>query len=192
MNRAGRFGEAGRGSVRTFGLMAALVVALLTAGCGTSDSPEAAGARDDTGDLTQLVYRFYAYMEDGRFDDLDAVLSEKVVVSTPGMGVTEGREAVVSSAEEAAKTEDRAQHIITNVLVDVDGDKAKMRADVNQLLGSSTTPKGKIAPEPSLTISSRMRYEATHTSEGWRVSRIEGDVLWAIEGPPAAGAAAGQ
>jgi SnoaL-like protein len=162
---------------------AGLLVAVLAAGCGSTAGADESTARDDRGDLTQLIYRFYAYMEEGRFDDLDAVLSRDVVVSSPGMGVTEGRDAVVADAEAGAKTEDRAQHVVTNVLVDVDGDKATVRANVDQLLGSSTTPAGKIAPEPTLTISSLMRYEAVHSPEGWRVSRIEGDVLWAVEKP---------
>lgn len=185
MNRPGRVGRARRGPVRVVGLLAALLAALLLAsGCGTAAGDDAgadSAAKDDRGDITQLVYRFYAYMEEGRFDDLDAVLSKDVVVSTPGMGVTEGQEAVIASAEEGAKMEDRTQHVVTNVLIDVDGDKAKVRANVDQLLGSSTTPKGKIAPVPDLTISSLMRYEMVRTSEGWRVSRIEGDVLWAAE-----------
>jgi len=185
MNRPGRVGRATRGSVRAVGL-ATVLVALLTAGCGASGDAAEGGARDDRGELTQLVYRFYDYMEEGRFDDLDAVLSKDVVVSSPGMGVTEGREAVVAGAEEGAKTEDRTQHVVTNVLIDLNGDKAKVRANVDQLFGSSTTPEGKIAPEPTLTISSIMHYEAVHSSEGWRVSRIEGDVLWAVDSQAAA------
>jgi ketosteroid isomerase-like protein len=190
MNRPGRVGRATRGSVRAVGLVTALV-AVLAAGCGSTGDAAESGARDDRGELTQLVYRFYDYMEEGRFDDLDAVLSKDVVVSSPGMGVTEGREAVIAGAEEGAKTEDRTQHVVTNVLVDLSGDKAKVRANVEQLFGSSTTPEGKIAPEPTLSISSVMHYEAVRAPEGWRVSRIEGDVLWAVDSA-APGAAAGQ
>ncbi|WP_328345835.1 nuclear transport factor 2 family protein [Micromonospora sp. NBC_00421] len=157
--------------------MAALLVALPTAGCGT-DKVE---YRDDRGDITQLVYRFYADTTEGKFDDLNKVLSEGVVVSNPGGGLTEGRDKVIAGASEGFKTEDRVQELVSNVLVDLDGDKAKVRADVVQLFGSSVTPKGKIAPEPTLTLNSRMRFEATRSSDGWRLSRIEGDVLWAID-----------
>jgi hypothetical protein len=31
-----------------------------------------------------------------------------------------------------------------------------------------------------------MRYEATKTPDGWRLSHIEGDVLWAAQAPAAA------
>jgi ketosteroid isomerase-like protein len=182
MNWLGRIGRNRRGSVRAVALSAVLV-ALLTAGCGSSSDSDAGAtaARDDRGDLTQLIYRFYSYMEEGRFDDLDQVLAKDVVVSSPGMGDTEGREAVIAGAQEGAKTEDRTEHVVTNVLVDVTGDKAKVAAYVNQSLGSSTTPAGKIAPEPDMTISSRMRYDATRTADGWQLTRLEGDVLWVTE-----------
>ncbi|MEU4246205.1 nuclear transport factor 2 family protein [Amycolatopsis sp. NPDC026612] len=186
---SGRVGRATRGSVRAAGLVAALLVALLAAGCGTSSgSGQAAAKGDDRGDITQLIYRFYATMEDRQFDKLNVVLADGVVVKTP-FGVTEGRDKVIAETAEAAKQEDRAQHVVTNVLVDVDGDKAKVRAFVDQLIGSSKAPAGKAGPAPSMTISSLMRYEATRTPDGWRVSHIEGDVLWATQ---AAAAPAGQ
>ncbi len=181
MNQPGRIGRARLGSVRAAGLLAALAIALLTAGCGAASGSDQAAAKDDRGDLTQLIYRFYDTMEARQFDKLTAVLAEGVVVSSGGMGTTEGRDKVIAQSAEAAKHEDRAQHVVTNVLVDVNGDKAKVSAFVDQLIGSSTTPKGKVAPEPMMTISSRMRYEATHTADGWRISRIEGDVLWATQ-----------
>nr|AXL06408.1 nuclear transport factor 2 family protein [uncultured bacterium] len=163
------------------GLVAAFLVALLTAGCAAdSGSGNAAAKGDDRGDLTQLVYRFYSTMEDRQFDKLNAVLAEGVVVKTP-FGVTTGRDKVIAETSEAAKQEDRAQHVVTNVLVDVDGDKAKIRAFVDQLIGSSKAPAGKAGPEPAMTISSLMRYEATRTPDGWRISNVEGDVLWATQ-----------
>lgn len=59
MNRPGRVGRARRGSVRAVGLLATLLVALLTAGCGLfggSDEPEAAGdASAKTGPLEKTT-----------------------------------------------------------------------------------------------------------------------------------------
>ncbi|MFF5173683.1 nuclear transport factor 2 family protein [Micromonospora sp. NPDC000089] len=161
--------------------MATLLVALPAAGCG-ADKVE---YRDDRGDLTQLVYRFYADTSEGKFDQLDEVLSDGVVVTNPGGGVTEGRDKVIASAAEGFKKEGRAQEFANNVIVDVNGDKANIQAEVIQLFGSSVTPKGKIAPEPTLTINSRMHFQAEHSSKGWRLSRIEGDVMWVIDKPQA-------
>ena len=51
MNRPGTVGRARRGSVRAVGLVATLLVALLTAGCGLfggSDEPEAEGGETTT------------------------------------------------------------------------------------------------------------------------------------------------
>ncbi|MEU7617527.1 nuclear transport factor 2 family protein [Micromonospora rifamycinica] len=185
MDRPGGIVRSRRGSVRVVGLLAALAVAVPTAGCA-ADKVE---YRDDRGDITQLIYRFYADTTEGKFDDLNKVLTEGVVVTNPGGGLTEGREKVIAGASEGFKTEDRVQELVSNVLIDLNGDKAKVRADVVQLFGSSVTPKGKIAPEPALTLNSRMRFEATRDSQGWRLSRIEGDVLWAVDKPAAAPAA---
>jgi hypothetical protein len=182
MNRPGTVGRTRRGSVRVVALLAALLFAVLTAGCGSdAGADEAAAKGDDRGDLTELVYRFYDYMEKHRFDDLDQVLDAKVVAKDPGGGPIEGRDNVVANVTAAAKQEDRTQHVITNVIVDVTGDKAKVQAAVEQLFGSSTTPKGKIAPEPTMTLSSTMHFESVRTAQGWRISRIDGDLLWATQ-----------
>lgn len=180
---AGRVGRTTRGSLRAVGLLAVLFAALVTAGCGAGSASGAdAPKTDDRGEITQQIYRFYATMEDRQFDKLNTVLADGVVVKTP-FGTTTGRDKVIAQTAEAAKQEDRAQHVVTNVLVDVNGDKATVRAFVDQLIGSSKTPQGKMGPQPTTTVSSLMRYEATKTPDGWRLSHIEGDVLWAAQAP---------
>lgn len=185
MNRPGRVGR--RGSVRVIGLLATLVVALLTAGCGIFSSSDASGYRDDRGDLTQLVYRFYDYSATGQFPKMDQVLTDDVAVSSPGGGETKGRDKVVASASAAFKQEGRTQHLVSNVLVDVNGDKATVQAEVVELFGSPTTPKGKLAPEATMTLNSTMHFEAARTPQGWRLSRIVGDLQFASQKPAAAG-----
>jgi hypothetical protein len=180
MNRPGRAGWAGRGSVRAVGLAATVLIGLLTAGCGADPAPY----RDDRGDITQLVYRFYADTGEGKFDNLNQVLSDNVVVSSPGGGLTTGRDKVIANSSRAAKSEDRTEHLVSNVLVDVNGDNSTVEADVVQSFGSSKTPQGKLAPSPTLTINSRMHFQAVRTAQGWRLSRIEGDLLWATGTQP--------
>ncbi|MBE8517742.1 nuclear transport factor 2 family protein [Amycolatopsis sp. H6(2020)] len=181
--KSGRVGRTTRGSLRAVGLLAVLFAALVTAGCGAGSASGADAPKvDDRGEITQQIYRFYATMEDRQFDKLNTVLAEGVVVKTP-FGVTTGRDKVIAQTAEAAKQEDRAQHVVTNVLVDVNGDKATVRAFVDQLIGSSKTPQGKMGPQPTMTVSSLMRYEAAKTPDGWRLSHVEGEVLWAAQAP---------
>jgi len=138
---------------------------------------------EDRDAITQLIFRFYALMDDGRFNALDAVLTEDVVAGTPGGGQAEGRKSVVDNAARAHTMEERTQHLVQNVLVDVDGDKATVRAGVIAMLGASTPPEGAMAPEPSMTLSTIMGYDVIRTAEGWRVKRIEGSVIWLTTKP---------
>ncbi|GAA3435889.1 nuclear transport factor 2 family protein [Kutzneria kofuensis] len=176
MKHAGRVGPA-------VGLSATvLAAALLATGCGAPASNAADTPKgDDRGDITQLIYKFYDNMEKNQYDKEKDVLADGVTVKNPGGGVTTGADKVIANASAAAKNEDRTQHVVTNVIVDVNGDKATAQADVDQLFGSSKTPQGKLAPEPTMRLSSKMHFEATRTANGWRVSHIEGDLLWAVQ-----------
>nr|AXL06043.1 nuclear transport factor 2 family protein [uncultured bacterium] len=133
---------------------------------------------DDRGDITQLIYRFYACMDEGRFDDLRSVFSEKVTAPTPDGSVVEGPDAVIAQASRAHSPEERSQHLVHNVLVEVDGDKADVRADVIAILSEGDAPEGRLAPEPGYTVSMRMRYEVVRAPHGWCVSSIKGDLVW--------------
>ena len=124
MNRPDKAGRAR--SLRAVGVSATIVAAaLLTAGCG--GSADASAPRDDRGDLTQLIYRFYNDMEYGQFDKLNTVLTDDVVVTNAG-GKTQGRDKVIAQSAEAAKTEGRTYHLVSNVLVDLDGDRPELPA----------------------------------------------------------------
>ncbi|MFC4120333.1 nuclear transport factor 2 family protein [Nonomuraea zeae] len=135
---------------------------------------------DDRGDLTQLIYRLYACMDEGRFTDLGSVFAETIAVRTPG-GLAEGKEAVIAQAARNHSPVERVQHFVHNVLVDVEGDHAGVRADVIVTFSDGAAPEGRLAPEPRFTLSERFRYEAIRSPEGWRLSRVDGTPVWASE-----------
>ncbi|GAA4990350.1 hypothetical protein HD597_008008 [Nonomuraea thailandensis] len=140
----------------------------------------------DRTDVTQLVYRLYACMDEGRFTDLPSVFAHDISVRTPG-GLAAGRDAVIAQASRNHSTTERVQHFVHNPLVDVDGDHATVRADVVVTFTSADTPEGRTAPEPRYTLSERFHYEATRSPEGWRLSRVDGTPVWARgTNPPAA------
>ncbi|WP_067800102.1 nuclear transport factor 2 family protein [Actinomadura formosensis] len=141
---------------------------------------------DDRVELTQLIYRFCALMDDGRFADLRSVLAEGVTAKDPGGAPVAGRDAVIANAAAAHSPGERSQHLVHSVLIDVDGDRAGIRANVVVILSDDAAPEGAIAPEPKLTISSCLRYEAVRSPEGWRVSSIDGDLVWASHKQPQA------
>ncbi|NJP94475.1 nuclear transport factor 2 family protein [Nonomuraea sp. FMUSA5-5] len=130
---------------------------------------------DDRTDVTELIYRLYACMDEGRFTDLPALFADGISVRTPG-GLATGRDAVVAQAARNHSPEERVQHFVHNPLVEVDGDHATIRADVIVTFTPESTPQS--TPEPRYTLSERFRYEATRSPEGWRLSRVDGTPVW--------------
>lgn len=146
---------------------------------------------DDRADVAQLIYRLYACMDEGRFGDLRSVFADEIAVRTPG-GPAEGREAVIAQAARNHSTEERVQHFAHNVLVEVDGDRAHVRADVVVTFSDAAAPEGRLAPEPRFTLGERFRYEAIRSPEGWRLSRVDATPVWASGDRRRAAAPAGR
>ncbi|MFB4282020.1 nuclear transport factor 2 family protein [Nonomuraea sp. MTCD27] len=140
---------------------------------------------DDRGDITQLIYRLYACMDEGRFDDLRSVFADEITVRTPG-GLAEGPDAAIAQAARNHSTEERIQHFVHNALVDVDADgrHAGVRADVIVTFSAAAAPEGQLAPEPRRTLSERFRYDVTRSPEGWRLSGVDATPVWVIENQP--------
>jgi hypothetical protein len=117
--------------------------------------------------ITDLVSHLGLWLDEKRFDDARSVLVEDVSVSTPG-GQAQGIERVVAQA--SRNHEDDTQHAITNVLIDVDGDRATVGAN---LVVTFARDGARIA-----THGERYRFQAVRTPEGWRLSRIEVKPVW--------------
>lgn len=83
----------------------------------------------DRAEIEDLVHRLGVYLDERRFDDLRGILVEDATARTPG-GLAEGRDAMVAQAERNHPVEDRIQHVISDVLIDVDGDDATVRANL--------------------------------------------------------------
>jgi 3-phenylpropionate/cinnamic acid dioxygenase small subunit len=71
------------------------------------------------------------------------------------------------------------QHLITNLLVEVDGDQAKVRAN---LVVNLTTPASRDVPLPAppkkYTLGETYHFDVVRTAEGWRFARIEARPMW--------------
>jgi ketosteroid isomerase-like protein len=119
---------------------------------------------NDRQDITDLISRLGRWLDDKRFDDARTVLTEDVTVSTPG-GQAEGIERVVAQASRNHQVP--TQHLITNVLVDLDGDTAT--ATANLLVTFS---------EPFSQQGERYLFGAARTPDGWRLRRIEVTPIW--------------
>lgn len=133
---------------------------------------------NDRNEITDLVSRLGVVLDEGRFDEMAALLVENATVHTPG-GTAEGRNALVAQAIRNHPTDRRTQHVITNLLIDVDPSdtpaKAKVRAN---LLVHSAPLVGVPAPAVEFTLGEIYRFDVVRTSEGWRFSRVETEAIW--------------
>jgi SnoaL-like domain len=121
--------------------------------------------------ITDLVSRLALWLDERRSEDPHDILTDDVTVATAG-GSAQGIDRV---AEQARRTHDveGLQHVITNVLIDLDGDRASVRANLIVTFVPSVD-----APQTHTTRGERYRFDAVRTGVGWRLSRVAVDPIW--------------
>jgi SnoaL-like domain len=122
---------------------------------------------NDRREITDLVSRLGLWLDEGRFDEAPTILTQDVAVSTPG-GQAQGIERVIAQARRNHQ-HPHLQHVITNVLVDLDGDSAAVRANLVVTFADDAI---------SSQQGERYRFEAVRTADGWRLSRVEVEPVW--------------
>jgi hypothetical protein len=137
----------------------------------------------DHHEITNLVYRLGAVLDDRRFDEMRSLLVEDATVRTPG-GTAEGQDAVIAQARRNHRPDEPTQHVITNLLVKLEGDRAQVRA--NLVVNFASPARGDLslpAPPTKYTLGEIYHFDVARTSEGWRFSRVETSPVW-ISGTP--------
>jgi hypothetical protein len=134
----------------------------------------------DRQEIAELIARLGVMLDERRFEDAESILTEDVTVSTPG-GSSRGREAVAAQARRNHTV--RTQHVITDVVIQFDGNTAQAHANLIVTFapdrpGSSLAINGYEQPDPYLTLGQRYRFGAVRTEGGWRLARIETEPLW--------------
>jgi hypothetical protein len=121
--------------------------------------------------ITDLVSRLGAWLDEMRFDDPQSLFTDDVTVATAG-GQAQGIDRVVAQARRNHDVE-RLQHVITNVLIDLDGDRASVGAN----LTVTFVPRAD-DPASQFALGERYRFQAARTAQGWRLSRVEISPVW--------------
>jgi hypothetical protein len=125
--------------------------------------------------LMGLMNRYFATIDDAR--DLDtewarSIFSEDVRVEHRGFTL-EGIEDLAVGNRFVRDGWDRTFHVSTNAQVELDGDKAHLRA---QLLAVHVHPES-VPPEPYI-IANVFEAGAVRTSDGWRFQTLNLRPVW--------------
>jgi hypothetical protein len=118
--------------------------------------------------VVDLVDGLGLWLDEKRFGDARDLLTEDVRVQTPG-GVATGIEQVAAQA--ARNHAVPTQHVITNIRVALDGDRATAGANLVVTF----------AGERLRTLGERYAFEAVRGPEGWRLSSIRVQPIWVRE-----------
>lgn len=121
----------------------------------------------DRAELTDLVSRLGRWLDDASTVTPADLLTDDATVTTPG-GTATGRDAVVA---QALRTHAHVvtQHVITDVLADVEDDRATVSANLLATFARETGPE---------TLGERYAFTARRTGAGWRLRSIEVLPLW--------------
>jgi SnoaL-like domain len=128
----------------------------------------------DRGAICDLISRLGRWLDEKRFDDREMIASlftAGVEVETPG-GTSHGEAAAVEQARKH-HTEERIQHLFTNVLVELAGDSATAHA--NMIV--TRVPRADV-PHAISQAGTRYRFTFARTSTGWRFSSIKDELIW--------------
>jgi ketosteroid isomerase-like protein len=128
-------------------------------------------------DIEQAVSALGRCLDERDFDALRGVFTEDATVTTPG-GTAVGHAAVVEQARRRHSIDDGIQHVITNMLIDREGDQATVRAN----LLVSFARAGASDPRPFL-LGEVYRFGLRRTPEGWRIASLRSTPKWSLNRP---------
>jgi hypothetical protein len=120
-------------------------------------------ALHDRNEITEVLAGLGRWLDDKRWDHADEVLTADVRVSSPG-GVAVGRDATVAQARR--NHDEVTQHLFTNVVVDLDGDRANVDAESLIALGEQRR------------VGSRYALGFARTPAGWRIDSLAVTPIW--------------
>jgi SnoaL-like domain len=125
-------------------------------------------------ELERTVWSLGRCLDERDFDGLRQLFTADATVTTAA--TARGQDAVVEQARRRHSQDDGIQHIITNLITDVDGDQAIGRAN----LLVSFAHAGPADPAPQL-IGEVYRFAFRRTPQGWRISRLTATRTWSFQ-----------
>jgi 3-phenylpropionate/cinnamic acid dioxygenase small subunit len=112
-------------------------------------------------EITDLFTRFARLLDEGRWEDAGTIFTDDVAVHSPRGGELRGIDKVVGFMLQAEVEGEHAQHINTDLLVNVNGDQAAVSAN-------SLVYYYRDGQAPHFTSGLRLASTAVRTPAGWR------------------------
>jgi len=128
--------------------------------------------------IIELIDRYGKALDEKRWEDWEDVFAEDAVTNYP-WGHTEGRAGMARKAAEILKDFTVTEHLSGNILVELNGDRAKSRRNVFIVC---------VRPEdrPGVYFTEGGVYHCEHvrTPAGWKFSRVLLSIKWNVNGNP--------
>jgi ketosteroid isomerase-like protein len=125
-------------------------------------------------EIADLFARLANLLDEGRHDDVGRVYHDDIVVRSPRGGELHGLDEVTAYLTGSQVEGEHTQHVHGDVLVHVDGDRAKATANQLVYFYRDGTP-------PHRTSGLRTACSAVRTPAGWRFSDIHITLAWTQE-----------
>lgn len=138
----------------------------------TYDATEMGREMIDRWEVTDLVSGLGRLLDERRLDALGEVAATDIQAIFP-FGSADDLEGLRALAARNLGVFEKSQHVITDVLVELDGDRAGVRANVIAVHVPSVGQ-----PATHFTVGGTYRFEARRAAEGWRLTRMELDRVW--------------
>ncbi|MFD8010601.1 nuclear transport factor 2 family protein [Streptomyces sp. NPDC058955] len=136
-------------------------------------------ALTDRAEITDLMGRYLRSLDAGVFDEewADAFHTEDVTAEMP-IGTVHGRDALLAHVRQAMALFDRTVHMGTDLVVEVDGDRATVR-------GAQLSTHVLADGSGELFVSAgHVDNELVRTADGWRIAASALRVVWTRGTPP--------
>jgi hypothetical protein len=134
----------------------------------------------DRAEIAGLCDRYVTHLDRSRHDDswLSTVFTDDCLLTFP-MGQYKGMEGLARFQEMARTTFERTHHISSNYDIELDTDRAQVRAHLMAAHVAHREDTGH-----HFTIGGHYDAEAVRTPHGWRIRQLTFELVWTSGEPP--------
>lgn len=141
---------------------------------------------NQSAEIGALFDRYLLGLDDDKLDDdwARGLFTQDARVEFP-ISRHQGIDGLAAYHREAMATFEKTQHLNSPAVVEIEGDRARLRANLISThvhLPANAPPGGDRAP--LFTAGTFMTGEARRTPDGWRLSALSFRLVWATGSPP--------